>query len=169
MNIFSAAFRTPTIFSKKDNWKIFVMFAWSTLNLIMLKGMRGFIPSLSRRDSISTFGDLKTCLFLGYILLNWMKIVYKSICTVTDECMTNVQSYFSFFYSYFLINQKEETKKKSMKMIHSARPTVSPVVNIIFVWNLLCFARFWTVGRPSGSKELMKMIWSKDLYFSQGF
>ena len=52
-------------------------------------------------------------------------------------------------------------------MIHSARPTVSPVANIVFA--LFCFARFWkvgldrrhaqkqwslpavTVGRPSGS------------------
>ena len=54
-------------------------------------------------------------------------------------------------------------------MIHSARPTVSAVVNIVFTWNLFCFSRFtyvqtdgqhvwkqWslpvvTVGRPSGS------------------
>ena len=31
-------------------------------------------------------------------------------------------------------------------MIHSARPTISPVVNIVFTWNLFCFARFWKVG-----------------------
>ena len=31
-------------------------------------------------------------------------------------------------------------------MIHSARPTVSPVVSIVFAWNLFCFARFWKVG-----------------------
>ena len=31
-------------------------------------------------------------------------------------------------------------------MIHSARPIVSPVVNIVFAWNLFCFARFWKVG-----------------------
>ena len=31
-------------------------------------------------------------------------------------------------------------------MIHSARPTVSPVVNIVFAWNLFCYARFWKVG-----------------------
>ena len=48
-------------------------------------------------------------------------------------------------------------------MIHSARPTVSPVfVNIVFAWKLFCFARLWKVrkdntcenndcGRPSGS------------------
>ena len=54
-------------------------------------------------------------------------------------------------------------------MIRLARPTVSPVVNIVFAWNLFSFARFWkvevdgqhvrkqwslpavTVGRPSGS------------------
>ena len=56
-------------------------------------------------------------------------------------------------------------------MIHSARPTVSSVANIVVAWNLFCFARFWkvgtdgrhvrkqwsppavTVGRPSGSKD----------------
>ena len=30
-------------------------------------------------------------------------------------------------------------------MIHSARLTVSPAVNIVFAWNLFCFARFWKV------------------------
>ena len=40
-------------------------------------------------------------------------------------------------------------KKKSRQvssMIHSARPTVSPVVDIVFTWNLFCLARFWKVG-----------------------
>ena len=67
-------------------------------------------------------------------------------------------------------------------MIHSARPTVSPVANIVFAWNWFCLARFWkvrtcwrtdrrtngrhvqkqlslpavTVGWPSGSKRLKK-------------
>ena len=52
-------------------------------------------------------------------------------------------------------------------MIHSARPTVSPVANIVFAWHLFCFVKFirtdgrhvqkqWslpavTVGRPRGS------------------
>ena len=31
-------------------------------------------------------------------------------------------------------------------VIHSARPTVLPVMNIVFTWNLFCFARFWKVG-----------------------
>ena len=31
-------------------------------------------------------------------------------------------------------------------MIHSARPTISPVANIVFAWNLFCFARIWKVG-----------------------
>ena len=31
-------------------------------------------------------------------------------------------------------------------MIHSARPTGSPVVNIVFAGNLFCFARLWKVG-----------------------
>ena len=30
-------------------------------------------------------------------------------------------------------------------MIHSARPTVQPVVITILTWNLFCFARFWKV------------------------
>ena len=31
-------------------------------------------------------------------------------------------------------------------MIHSARLTVSPVVNIVFAWNMFCFVRFWKAG-----------------------
>ena len=30
-------------------------------------------------------------------------------------------------------------------MIHLARPTVSPVVNIVFTWQLFGYARFWAV------------------------
>ena len=60
-------------------------------------------------------------------------------------------------------------------MIHLARPTVSPVVNIVFAWNLLRFEKWgrtdgrtdgrhvqkqWslpavTVGRPRGSIDSM--------------
>ena len=32
-------------------------------------------------------------------------------------------------------------------MIHSARPTVSPVVIIVFTWNLFCFEKW---GRADG-------------------
>ena len=59
-------------------------------------------------------------------------------------------------------------------MIHLARPTVSPVANIVFTSNLFCFVKGWdgwdrrtygrqvrkqfslpavTVGRPRGSKQ----------------
>ena len=31
-------------------------------------------------------------------------------------------------------------------MIHSAKPTVSLVVNIALAWNLFRFAKFWKVG-----------------------
>ena len=66
--------------------------------------------------------------------------------------------------------EKQEKRKKS-SMIHSVRPTVSLVVNIVFTWNLLCFARFWkvcgdgrttcvkrmiTIGRDCGSAEWIK-------------
>ena len=62
---------------------------------------------------------------------------------------------------------RETTRQVSS--IQSARPTVSPEMNIVFAWNLFCFARFWKVrmdgqhvrklpamslGRPSGSKNL---------------
>ena len=77
------------------------------------------------------------------------------------------------------INKNLKLTRQVSSMIHSARPTVSQVVNIVFVWNLFCFARFWkavtdgqlwkqwrlpvwkqwrlpavTVGRPSGSITL---------------
>ena len=66
-------------------------------------------------------------------------------------------------------------------MIHSARPTVWPEVNIVYAWNL--FARFWkvgtngqhvwkqlslpavTVGRASGSIEAGEIVsetWTKE-------
>ena len=32
-------------------------------------------------------------------------------------------------------------------MIHSARPTVSPEVNIVLAWNLFCFALIWKMGK----------------------
>ena len=33
-------------------------------------------------------------------------------------------------------------------MIHSASPTVSPVANIVFAWNLFCFEKWgWTDAR----------------------
>ena len=38
-------------------------------------------------------------------------------------------------------------------MIHSAKPTVSPVVNIVFAWKLFCFARFWKVGTDGRTYE----------------
>ena len=38
------------------------------------------------------------------------------------------------------------TTRQVSSMIHSARPTVSPVANIVFAWNLFCFAKFWKVG-----------------------
>ena len=40
-------------------------------------------------------------------------------------------------------------------MIHLARPTVTPVVNIVFAWNLFCFARFWKVGTDVCPNGLM--------------
>ena len=37
-----------------------------------------------------------------------------------------------------------ETRQVS-SMIHSARPTVSPEVNIVFIWNLFCFVILWKI------------------------
>ena len=39
-------------------------------------------------------------------------------------------------------------------MIHSARPTVSPVANIVFA--LFCFARFWKVGTDRRTVDMCK-------------
>ena len=70
-----------------------------------------------------------------------------------------------------LFQQKIKNTRQESSMIHSARSTVSPAVNIVFAWNLLYFARFLnvgvdgqhvqkqlslpavTAGRPSGSKK----------------
>ena len=41
---------------------------------------------------------------------------------------------------------KVRRTRQVSSMIHSARPTVSPVVSIVFASNLFCFARFWKVG-----------------------
>ena len=56
-------------------------------------------------------------------------------------------------------------------MIHSDRPTISPIMNIVFTWNLFCFDRFCTrdvrttcvktmitTGRDCGSAEWIKNI-----------
>ena len=40
---------------------------------------------------------------------------------------------------------KLEGTRQVSSMIHSARPTDPPAVNIVFAWNLFCFARFWEV------------------------
>ena len=60
-------------------------------------------------------------------------------------------------------------------MIHSAKPTVSPVAKIVFTWNLSCFWKVgtdgrhvrkqWalpavTAGRPRGSILLYVFLWS---------
>ena len=41
-------------------------------------------------------------------------------------------------------------------MIHSARPIVSPVANIVFA--LFCFARFWKVGTDGRTTCAQTMI-----------
>ena len=45
-----------------------------------------------------------------------------------------------------IIVELQKTRQVS-SMIHSAIPTVSPVVNIVFAGNLFCFARFWKMGK----------------------
>ena len=66
------------------------------------------------------------------------------------------------FFQEFLLNDVSKShgdsclnikiKRQVSSMIHFARPTISPVTNIVFAWN-------WTVGRPRGS------IWLKFVYF----
>ena len=52
-------------------------------------------------------------------------------------------------------------------VIHSARPTVSPLVNVVFAWNLLWFARFWKVRtdgqhvRKQWSLPAVTVDWSR--------
>ena len=43
-------------------------------------------------------------------------------------------------------------------MIHLATPTVSPVVNIVFAWNLFYFARFWKVGTYICTDNIVKTM-----------
>ena len=42
-------------------------------------------------------------------------------------------------------------------MIHLARPTVSPVVNIVFAWNLFCFES--RDGRTNGRHVQKQRLW----------
>ena len=53
----------------------------------------------------------------------------------------------------FLEIEKKETKQVS-SMIHSARRTASPVANIVFALNSLCFARFWKVGMDGWTEDM---------------
>ena len=63
-------------------------------------------------------------------------------------------------------------------MIHSARPTVSPVANIVFTWNLFCFDIFSKVGmyiRMNNMCENNDQYWPwlwlglMDLFFPNNF
>ena len=61
-------------------------------------------------------------------------------------------------------------------MIHSARPTVSPVANIVFALNLFCFEKWGrttcaktviTTGRDSGSSSwIKKRQWSSTIHMA---
>ena len=70
----------------------------------------------------------------------------------------------SMFYSSFLaylqhVRKKIKRKKKGRQLIHSARPTVPPVANIVFT--LFCFARFWKVGtneRTTCAKTMILIV-----------
>ena len=51
-------------------------------------------------------------------------------------------------------NVNHTRKRQVSSMIHSARPTVSPVANIVFA--LFCFARFWKVGTDGRTDDICK-------------
>ena len=79
-------------------------------------------------------------------------------------------SILSFFFhiplSYFSLAVRDCTRQVS-SMIHSARPTVSPVANIVFA--LFCFARFCKVGTDGRTKCAKTMIpTGRDLGWSCG-
>ena len=65
----------------------------------------------------------------------------------------------AFFLFAFLA--KQAVTRQVSSMIHSARPTISSVVSIVFTWNLFCFARFWKV-RTYGQSD--NMFESNDHY-----
>ena len=44
---------------------------------------------------------------------------------------------------------KLNAARQDSSMIHSAKPTFSPIVNIVFTWNLFCFEKW---GRTDGRK-----------------
>ena len=71
----------------------------------------------------------------------------------------------------FSFDRRDKTRRQVSSMIHSTRPTVTSVPNIVFAWKMFCFEKWrrtdgrtnarlvqkqWslpavTVGRPSGS------------------
>ena len=79
-----------------------------------------------------------------------------------------------------VVFMKQRKTRQVSSMNHSARPTVSPVVNIVFAWNLFCFEKWGrtdnmcknndhyraavTVGWPRGSTTSSSKITFGKLY-----
>ena len=63
----------------------------------------------------------------------------------------------SFAYQIRWIGTEIKWTRHVSSMIHSARPNVSPVVNIVFAWHLFCFEK-WngrTYGRMTCAKTMI--------------
>ena len=61
--------------------------------------------------------------------------------------------------SHVVVEVSSTKENCRVAMIHSARPTFSPVVNIVFAWNLFCFEKFWKnvcmYGRTTCAKTII--------------
>ena len=67
-------------------------------------------------------------------------------------------------FEWFLVLQhhiitKTVIARQVSSMIHSSRPTVSPVVNIVFAWNLFCFEKWGQTYRRTNGRHVQKQ-WS---------
>ena len=74
------------------------------------------------------------------------EIPYKVILTIAFSSVHAAVLQFNMF-SLFIEIKSKVYKTCVPSMIHTARPTVPPVVIIILTWMLFCFARFWKVDR----------------------
>ena len=63
------------------------------------------------------------------------------------------------FRQSWLRSRSEKVRKINVSsMIHSARPTVPPVVNIMLIWSLFWLAIFWKVGTDERTETCAKIM-----------
>ena len=97
------------------------------------------------------------CLSHDFLLLlqKWVYVKFisvKCICEVNvfpARCKWNHSSCpkcIIHTHSHITHLEKKKEKTSVPSMIHSARPTVTPIAVTSFAWKLLCFARLWKVG-----------------------